>query len=76
MHEQTRVATHTRAAAKLHIGLLYLFGGLNMRALFSIDCHFNFIYLTLIRIRYVCGCHAKVKSSFNLNPCPKQMEKR
>lgn len=24
-----------------------------MRALYSIDCHFNFIYLTLIRIRYV-----------------------
>lgn len=27
----------------------------------------------------MCGCHAKLgkkKSNFNLNPCPKQMEKR
>lgn len=62
MHEQTRVQhvcstphtrTHTQAVAKIHIAPFVFVQQLNMRALCSIDCHFNFIYLTLIRIRYV-----------------------
>lgn len=41
----------------------------NVRALFRIDCHFNFICLPLIRIRYVwLSCKEKIQ--FNLEPLP------